>query len=419
MALSAHVNHFAVDTSGTSRSLTGFGHQPKLWLPWLSLHTSLAGWSAADFEVGMGATAGASAEMAHCLRLNDAATGGVTRRGTQDDSCLIGVNRNTNTEDGAYDTTSFDSDGITLNISNAFASALIAPYLSLGGSEIVEADVLSILTPNATGNQTYTFTGLTAAPDILFLLGCGRTSLGFGTTGAVFVGAADVNGQWAMMTKASENNPTVNGRIFRSDRCYAADAITASVFIRASLVSFGVDGTPNGQVTLNYDAVGATDQQIVTLIALRGTFSHKVGTITKATGSPWTNTIDLGAIPRALFVGTAAMTAMGTPNDAADHCRGGVGFYDGTRARAISWQDEFNVSTSNIAGYTEDNGRILAISDNATASSNEELTPSFSGNTAILTSEIQEAVAYEVGYVLLGDAAGTVETQVSLIQDGL
>jgi hypothetical protein len=145
VALSAYVDHFAVDTSGTTRTLSGFGHQPKLWLPFLALHTSLAGWSAADFQVGMGATAGAAAEMAHCLRMNDASTGGATRRGSQADSCLISVNRNTNAEDGAYDTTSLDADaggGVTLNLSNAFGAAQIAPYLSLGGSDLVEADVI-------------------------------------------------------------------------------------------------------------------------------------------------------------------------------------------------------------------------------------------------------------------------------------
>lgn len=343
-------------------------------------------------------------ECAHCLRLNDGQSGGVTRRGSEADSCLVSVLRNSNAEDGAYDTTSLDADGITLNISNAFGTALISPYLSLGGSDFVEADVLQIGSPNATGNQTYTFTGLTDTPTLLLVQGTGRTTLGYGTTGAVFLGAADVNGQWAMMTKASESNPTSSGRIFRSDRCYAAHDL-GSTRLRASLVSFGNNGT-NGQVTLNWDAVAGVEVQIINLIALRGTFTHKVGVFTKATGPPWTNTIALGGTPRAAFVATAAMTAMGTPNDAVDHCRGGIGIYDGTRARAISWQDEDNVATSNIAGFTEDNGRILAISNNATASSNEELTPSFSGTDVVFTSAIEEAVAYEVGYVLLGDAAG-------------
>lgn len=364
----------------------------------------------------MGATAGASAECAHCLRMNDGNTGGLSRRGSEADSCLIGVSRNTNTEDGAYDTTSLDADGITLNCSNGFGTAQTACYLSLGGTDLVEADVLQIGSPNATGNQTYTFTGLTDTPTLLLVQGTGRTALGYGATGAVFLGAADVNGQWAMMTKGSEQNPTVNGRIFRGDRCYAADAITAAVFIRASFVSFGNNGT-NGQVTLNWDAVGATEVQIINLIALRGTFSHKVGVFNKATGSPWTNTISLGATPRAALVATAAQVAMGTPNDANDHNRGGVGFYDGTRARAISWQDEHNVATSNIGGYVDDDGTILAISDNNTSSSNERLTPAFSGQDVIFTSAIQEAVAYEVGYVLLGDAvaAGGVEWQVGQI----
>lgn len=404
MALAAYVDHFAVDTSGTSRQLTGFGHQPKLWIPFHTLHTAAAGWSAADFEVGFGVTAGATKEMAHCIRMNDGETSGVTRRGSENDSCLIGVNRNTSSEDGAYDTTSLDADGVTLNISNAFAAAHIAPYLSLGGSDLVAADVLEITAPASTGDQTYTFTGLTAAPTLILLQGTGKTSLGYGTTGAVFLGAADVNGQWAMMTKASESNPTESWRIFRSDRCYAADSGgVGGQKLRASFVSFGFNGT-NGTATLNWDAA-PNHLQVITLIALTGTFAHKVGAFAKATGSPWTNTVSLGATPRALLVASAAMTAMGTPDTAVAHCRGGIGVYDGTRARAISWQDESGVSPSNVAGYTDDDGTLLAISDNATASSNDRLTAAFSGSDAVLTSAVQEAVGYQVGYVLLGDAA--------------
>lgn len=403
--LAAYANNFTADTSGTSRVLTGFGHQPKLWIPTLTLRTAANGWLAGDYEVGIGAAAGASAEMAHCLRLNDGNAGGLTRRGTENDSCIIGVNRNASTEDGAYDLTSFDSDGLTLNISNAFGTAFIIPYLSLGGSDLYQADVLQIGTPNATGDQTYEFSGIDGTPTLLLTMGVGRTATAYGPTGALFLGAADVNGQWALMTKGSEQNPTVNGRIFRGDRCYAADAITGASFIRASLVSFGENGgNGKGQVTLNYDAVGATESQIVTLIALRGIFSHKVGTFTKATSSPFTNTLDLGGKPRALMLATAAMTAMGTPNDAVDHCRGSIGFVDDAgRHRVSAWQDEFNVATSNIASYLSAT-KALVISDNATASSDDEATATWTAGGVNLAWDLSSTTAYEVGYVMLGDA---------------
>ena len=172
MGLSAKVGEFSIDntrTAGQTQAITGLGFHPKAIIFWWTGYTGTANdLSAGHSKRGTGITDG----------INDAAQAiYITHNvGTADtgsyhtNANCIAIQSGPTTLDGLAALDSFDADGFTLLINDAFTAAYTVCYLALGGSDLTNVKVQEFNLDTTSGAHDQAVTGVGFQPDALFIV---------------------------------------------------------------------------------------------------------------------------------------------------------------------------------------------------------------------------------------------------------
>jgi hypothetical protein len=338
----AHVTTTARTSIGTT-AITGVGFQPKLWLPYGALRTTTGLGLASGFgEVfngkeydGAGTPRGARSIWAE----DNVATSNVNGSFTALRALEILDAATPPVVAGQAQVSSWDSDGLTVNWTNAATSAWIVYGLALGGADLTNITTDVILVNTSAGVQN--FNGYGYQPD--FILAWGNAnfySFGMasgsaaGTQGCMF--GVDVSGE----------NPSSSRRTFSAGNLMglyrttgAAHPFTISQDMLASLNGFGADG-----FSINKSDAPASTRSFSVLLIKGG--QHEVGVIAApaATGQV---TYTVSPNVRGVWFFSDCEPSGSTVENAQVAMGGGVPGATGTALYA----SEDNVSPTNVTQY--------------------------------------------------------------------
>lgn len=263
MALSAKVDSFALNTSIGNQAVSGIGFQPKVVIFFGTMNT--ADGIVVDFNLVIGAAASSSARGHVSINDEDNVSTSDSSRTIFTDSCLRMLDPGSSS---SYlfiaDFVSLDSDGFTINISDAPASAYRIGYLALGGADITDVAVGSLVTPASTGNLVETGVGFQPDAAIFFTDG---ESLETDTNDLAFgFGFAVSTSERAWVSLATPRNKGTSETFRRQEKdgCIAyMDHDGSAIDVHADFVSWDSDG-----FTLNFDITKSGDGIIY--VALKG-----------------------------------------------------------------------------------------------------------------------------------------------------
>lgn len=169
-AFSVKVGAFTLNTSTGSQQVTGLGFTPKLVIFLSMPDTADVAIDAADFHEMIGAASASSQWVMYANSLNAAATSD-TVNNFQTGKCIISFTPagGSGAEDYAADLVTMNTDGFTLNVSNAPSSGYKVGYMALGGSDITAVKVGSFSWANSGG--AHAVTGVGFQPTALLVCG--------------------------------------------------------------------------------------------------------------------------------------------------------------------------------------------------------------------------------------------------------
>lgn len=249
---------FTLNKTGGDQGVTGVGFQPD-FVMFLWGYTGAVDSNRDDAEIGVGFAQSSTAQGAVVFAAQNNDNNNDAKRWRQrTDNVILLLNpaNDPPTEDAVASFVSMDSDGFTVNKSNAPPTDRPIFYLALKGGR---HKVSSFNQPDATGNQP--ITGVGFKPEQLVLTSFNLTAqAGIVAGGAISLGAAQL--------------PTARGSVWFQDRSDSdpseanmyistTDIITlatgpSTVNARADLAYFGVDG-----FTLNWTTANAPQRQIL------------------------------------------------------------------------------------------------------------------------------------------------------------
>ena len=163
--------------AGNTVVVSGLGFQPKAVIFWSSGRTETIDTTGSDdiqatFGFATSTTSRASSSFMH----RDAVTAAPSVYGLLSDASAFSVLTTSGAVDGLMDLQSFDSDGFTLVIDDAFASSYRISYLALGGTTLTNATTGTFQEPVATGTQDITSVGF--QPDAVIIIGSSGVTIG-------------------------------------------------------------------------------------------------------------------------------------------------------------------------------------------------------------------------------------------------
>lgn len=295
MALLSKIGSFALNTSTGNQSITGVGFQPKvvLFFPTrVASDTSFAGsrWS---FGAGVSSTLRAAASASS----TDGVTTTAARSAHGNDRCIIIRQSNVSAYEVTADFVSQNTDGFTINILNAPASAYIVNYIALAGDDLQNATIGSFQTRVDVGQQS--ITGLGFSPDSVIMFDSTLSSTGpnlspfTGNRPSIGFASKTTQGSVSGYTSHAVASTTTSRsyRRTRTDRSFTILNTSAG----ASLVSFDSDG-----FTLDFIEKSSTTATHVYYVAMKGA-SVNVGEIT-GPSSTSTQIVDTpGSNPKAVI----------------------------------------------------------------------------------------------------------------------
>jgi hypothetical protein len=365
VSVSAFLDRFNIGTTGANIVRTGYGHTPKLKLPFY------CGRIEAEAAVGrethqrcQGVSIGPAGDFAITSQSEQAAPSMVTDQGVRDDALLASI-----TIGGAWDglasTQSDDSDGWTGVKADAFARDIRAALLSLSGTCIEAVETQLISEPTGTGSQTYTPASYNRRTDALFTISIpsGINPPALAGDSRYMVGiACNNNGTIEQGVLAGGSN---DAAITSETRHYQnmAEAIAhvlndhTGINTRASVTAFNA----NGSVAINWLEVIGDGGRDYLLCFIRGG-KHALKQFT-------TQTDLVTAIQLTGFAGTPAaamfFSAMDTTFQAQDvianHDAWSVGAWDGNNQAVHAVYDENAQASADVTTGKEEDDVYLNI----------------------------------------------------------
>lgn len=408
MALSSHKGSFAANTSTGDQAITGVGFTPKVLIFW-AVQLTAAGYGA-GLSMSYGCATSSTARWAMTHYSLDAAATSDTARGQTSSGVIRLFSDATPTQESKADLVSFDSDGFTINWSDAPASAWLIHYLALGGSDITNAKAGVFNGPAAVGNQAVTDPGFT--PNVV-LIGDSQVNPA-STDGAngqfnlgAFTSTAQVSTSWrdrdarATMWSASSQ---------RSDRAITTFAGTSDALAdEATFVSFDASG-----FTLNYSVTAGAENSNYLAIACTnvavGVETSKTTTGTKATAG-------LGFQPTALLAWSWGLAASAAVDSSQAKLSIGAASAAGTEG-GIWVEADDNVADSAVDSRTYTD-KIIGLSDQPSTTVAEADLTSFDSDGFTLDWTTADATAREFAYIAFGPPAAAAGTPRLLASAGV
>jgi hypothetical protein len=305
MALSVASGSFLTPTSADSAfAVTGVGFQGKLLLLWGGRHATGLGHHT-DAQLFLGAAASSTSRWCCGTQWQDNQGTALTHRTQNLDACYRELTIGTTTTVINADFVSWDSDGFTLDVDVADATASRVFYLVLGGSDITN---VALGTYDVAASQIIV-SSLSFQPNLLLLASAQNSVTNAGVEGnstqaaMTFGMARSTSEEWTAGAKSQTGATSPGGHgIMRSDVPLFQIIPTGTTADKhQNFTSFNSDGFTLGIVAAaNATAVG------VLYIALAGTYQAKLGTFTQRSGTGTQAVTGVGFMPEMLLFGTAS-----------------------------------------------------------------------------------------------------------------
>jgi hypothetical protein len=322
--------------------------------------------------------------------LNANASSDTSRRNTAAGIVLF-ISDGVTTVEAAADLTSLDSDGFTINWSDAPASAWLMHYLCIGGTTITSAKAGTFTSNAGTGSQAVTDPGFQPS---FVLFGSDLGSFPAGNAQNIMgVGAASSSSAMAACAfRDRDAEATTNsGTIQVSDACFIALNSGGTVGRRASLTSFDANG-----FTLNWSTASAAG---IGYLALAGG-SYKVGVDTQNTTTGTKATSGTGFTPTGLMLLGTNVAASAAENTS--QMRFSLGASDGTTEGGTWIQSADGAADSDVDSRTYTD-KVIGFSTQASTTDAEADVSAFGSDGFTLDWTTADATAREFIYAAFGD----------------
>jgi hypothetical protein len=261
-----------------------------------------------------------------------------------------------------FSLTSFDADGFTISVANTWAAAVPMGYMALGGSDLLNAEVVEWTSPTTAINKAVTLAG-SFKPNLVIHLTGWATAVGPGGSQLLNFGAMDAAGNQfsSCIYDVYNNNPTATFRAQRIDKCLVAMSGAGAINNMAHFVSMDTAG-----FTVNFDNSDGNARVIWSLaIQTTNASSAGVGTASKAITSataiqsllPPSGATITGAV-FSTICSAATTTGIGG-------MRMALGFTDTTNYYSVMAQSANAVSTTACGGAFS-TSKCLIVGDNDT-----------------------------------------------------
>ncbi len=250
----AYAFSFDLATGTGNQAVTGVGFRPDLVM-FLSAFTAAKDTDTADSQLSLGIAASSTQEGSIVIGSDDAVASNATKVTQQRTDASILHLTATMTQDAIVDFVSMDSDGFTVNKSDAPAATTRVHFLALKGGT---HKVGSITQPSGTGNTATTGVGFKPRSLMLF---SGNKVAGSGIVnpGTISIGAAhDAIARGSIWSEAKNVDPSDTNSYTSATDILTLAASASTVNARADLTSFDSDG-----FTLNWSAADATAREII------------------------------------------------------------------------------------------------------------------------------------------------------------
>lgn len=400
MPISAKKGTFSAPLVTGNLAVTGVGFQPKALVLWGTAQT-IDGFSV-NHRSFVGVVGGSSAQVA--------ATGGDdnvarTNTGRRDQAAAVLMfDSGTPTVDSLASFVSFDTDGFTLNFTDAAAAAWQIHYLALGGTDLVNAAVGTWTAPAAAGIQSVT--GLSFTPDCLIHLG-NTTSAAVGTNEAsmnwnmgVATGVSDSR-QWALAVSSGDAQATsIPGSVLLETETLVHVSSTANTILsRAKFAQFRPDG-----FSLNWTVAGTSGARQLYL-ALQTNGRAVSGVETQRTSTGTKAVTGIGATPVALLVAGVGNASSGSI-DSTTEANFTLGATDGT-AEGHIWFGHSDATTTQDVNQKTSTTKLLSHNANPSTLQAEADLQSFDSDGFTLNWTTADATARAFGWLAFTSAART------------
>lgn len=338
MAFQVKKGSFASNTSTGNQAVSSVGFQPKAVI-FFWTRQSAAGFANGQ-NFGVAWMDGSGNQWNSTVASDDNVSPTVTGR-RQNSSFLISImSGGDRTIDGQAAYVSMDSDGFTINWTNAPDAAYIINYLALGGSDLTNAKSSTFTGNGASGSQAVTGVGF--QPDLVLFLGTQQsTTTSANVRFSMGYGKSSSQRGCSAITDANNVATTNTGQVQKDDCCMiitSAGAVTGE----GDLVSLDSDGfTVDWQVGTNTNVWG--------YLALKGG-RYGIGVGTNQTGSgTQTKSYDVDIKPTGLLMwglGAERNTSFDVSNE-----KFTLGGTDGSSQGSIWVASEDVVAAGNSQSY--------------------------------------------------------------------
>lgn len=408
MALSAFAGSFLLPSgSTTSVVVSGLGFQPKALICWFNGRgdgTSAVGRQ--DHFQGMSFCVSTSSRRCIVQNSDDAALTSDNNARWQADAIALSIDFGTPSTDGRADLASFDSDGFTVSIPDAFPRDTRVAFLALGGDDITNAEVFEFTDPGVNGAQSINLAGA-FQPDLVMLMGPSNISAppaGTASAGRFWFGAfTDPNDEHVICVGADGGSGTADTSSYhKTGECTAGMPATVGNVVnsRASLTSIDSDG-----FTLNWIETSASALVIFGL-ALKGG-SYTVGDFPTRTSTGSIVETGVGFGPKAVLFLSHCKVESTADTGQADQLLSVGACHDASNRVAFGHVDRFGPTAMEVATAVNYDHVYVHIDETDGASAalvgSADIT-SLDSDGFTLDQDDADPVAALVTYVAFGDA---------------
>lgn len=400
MALSAKVVTYTANTGTGDQTLASAGFTPKAAIVYFSRATTAVDTFTENASFGVGITDGTNSRCMY-TGSEDNQTSSDTVRLMRDDCLIVTTNLTgtLTTQDGKATFSSFNSDGMVINWSDAPAAGFKFHVFYLGGTDLTNVNVGTLNIASGSGTQDITTVGF--QPDCVLNFGWVGSSLNAATTPTeIIFGAADSTGNQWVQSICVENGRTTtdNWQVYSHSKFgiiqIATTGSVASTFSLSSMLSNGFQ--------INRDDTNGSGNNFF-FLALKGG-SYVVGNDTEpdSTGDQTitTNKDTKGVMLFGLDTGTAGSAQVDTMMTM------GAGT-SSTNMATVVLHDTDNTGDSVCVSRYETDSIYLNITANATASSStvdDEASLSSVSSTGFVINWSNVGQARPFRYIAFGNA---------------
>lgn len=402
-ALSAKAGSFNITTqaAGNTVVVTGVGFLPKALVLWWSGRTeSTDATGGATINGGFGFSDGTNDRVVGWL-IVDAAANADTDRFGRADAIVLSGNHTTPSVDGRASLQTFDSDGFTALIDDAFPTDFRVSFLALGGSDLTNVSAFSWTTRITVGDDAVTAPGF--QPDATVIAAGWHTAVPFAEVRArmsigLVAGATPAN---AILAFDDRDNVAT---MVSTSYCRAGDA-AARLTVGANPINMRgrISAWTATGFTFTWDEVdGAAN--IMFGLALKGG-NYLVGDLLTQTNTT-TDIVETGfgfAPTGALLL--SASRAQSASDTSTSHNAGSIGAWNSTTSRsAQAWWDQDAVADSESATLIE-HDEVYGNIDSADAMEGLMDIKSVESNGFTNIMDDADPAQSYVAYLAFGDAA--------------